>query len=63
MKAFIKIQIGNNTYITRRFTDGENPTVNLFGMQYTLRDIAYEGWHYEIHYYEDGYEPESAWRC
>lgn len=62
-KALIAIHIGNNTIITRKFTDGQYPKVNIFGLVYTLDDLVHEGWDYEIHYYEEGKEPISVFRC
>ena len=47
----IRIEIGNHTTVTRRIDPLKaNPTINIFGMQYSLDEIIAEGWHYEIQY-------------
>lgn len=60
-KAFISIHVGNNTVIIRKFTKSQK--VNIFGLVYTFDDIVNEGWKYEIHYYKEGEEPISVFRC
>ena len=56
----IRIELGNHTTVTRMIdADKENPTVNLFGMKYTLADLISEGWHYEIEYLGSTYAPQA----
>ena len=58
----IKIEIGNHTTITRAIDmDKKNPTVSIFGMEYSSADIQVEGWHYSIELSKD-YAKNNAWR-